>query len=307
MSYFTERLLNEPNPCTVTRTKLHDMLVAHAAWDYVGEYLAGSYRCRTYKNLGTLNSFGTDWFLTVSWTDSSPGTSSIYFNLSERFDTGTNKMMGIVPASDTHTTPTQANNWGYGTPTTQYSAMASGTNSGLTQYWSTTDMTYWIVVTNSTVMFRSSAANFLFIGGLYTPLITHAEDFPLAGINCGLGDGRYSGGGVTRRPGDTAYSNFTFGLDNSPTSDADRAGAPIGQVPFVADEPWLGGKAIGTPWRLRMYSKSKISTRGEVPNVAVFLQAAEVALGDTLTVDGAQWVCGHDFGSYGVWFNTAAV
>lgn len=315
MSYFTERLTNVTNPAVVFRAKLREMMIAHPAWEFVEEYenttTAKTYE--VYKNLGTANSWGQDFFFTTSWTTSSPNTGIMYMGGSERYDLSTHKAMYALYSPYSNVAASQANDYTRHPLSTQHAPGTTG-SSDLNQYlysqFSATDMTYWIVLTESSVTLKTSVSNAYGVHvGVFKPYWDHPYEFPLYCLQIGQSDGR-NGGSVSRRPGSTSTGSYNWAIHGySQKAGYGMAvenceGTPVGQLPSVTDVKYASGVAMGSPPRLRMYESTDGDVRGVMSHVLCFNQNSAVVVGDTLNVDGKLWVLLDTDGVRGMWFNT---
>ena len=185
--------------------KIRDDVVAHAAWELVEEYTAGSGTCRwtVLKCLAAASGLSADFYVVISRT---LATGELRLFICETYNAGSHlasfygrssssgvtfDSLGRDPATFTlGTTPTTA----AGTQP----AYVNWTPSGTSTKW-------WIIVDNDgfTVAFNG-AANAFFHVGAYVPLIELANDLPvqIVGYNS-------QSGMITRNPAVASLTSVT--------------------------------------------------------------------------------------------------
>jgi hypothetical protein len=302
MSYFTEQLVANASPSTVVRAKIDEMIQAHPAWDFVEEFVDGTYTSRVYKNDGALNGMGKDMYVTMSHTTATPTTSSFYLQASEGFD-GTGNLL-IRGCANPATTFTPEATFESATGATGYAPSNANWNRVLLSALNTTDMTYWLVVTATGIWYRSTVDLYASHCGFFDQLWSHANFYPIWMGHMGNNDIDLSGS-VSRRPSQAGVSLTdafaTYSYDTTTT----RFSTPIGTVPDVGS---LFEKAYGT--RMFVYSGSLAADNGKyfglARDVLVFNINATVNIGDTIQVGTDTYLCIYDGTTQGIFVNTEA-
>lgn len=297
MAYQSGTITSDPAPSTTMLNVIETMLGAHAAWAFVEERVSGIYTCRIWRNKGTVNALGQDWYLIIRRTTTSLGTSQILLNAAETYD-GAGNVSRSCPGSATLT------------PDATYNAVAaapvalSALSASVTPISTlTSTFTYWLIVTNNTIVLRNTAAAFGFYVGLYSSFwLTDwpTKDFPLVDTLIAVSS---AAGSVTRLPGTTVATSSAGAVDLSQTAAAwDPALGTIGgTVPDL-------GNAVPRGSRLAVSGASTgvVVKRGLYYDLLYFQVATGVAAGDTIVVNGQTYVCMVVTGTVGYFANTAA-
>lgn len=297
MSYFTEQRLLDSTPTTTLLTKFHDMITAHAAWDYVEDSTDGAFTVRTYKSDGTLNGEGKDFYLHFSFTTAAKETNGIYVQASEGWDTGAKKLIrGCVNPATTFTPEATYNS---ATGATAYVASSTNWNRVTTIGTSQVDMTYWVVVTSKGFWCYSTSSTYLSHAGLFLPLWSHANEYPLFQAPLGNTD-QDASGSVSRRPSETSSMSDAFAVAGHNTNGYSLM---MGTAPNTGA---LYDKAYGTRFVVSHTTPGNGTYRGLLYDFLLFSVDAVVAIGDTIDIGTDTYVCLYDTGSLGYFVNTEA-
>lgn len=299
MAYFTEQRLLDSTPTTTVLTKIHDMMGDHAAWAHVEDWTDSTYTVRTYKCDSTVTGSGYDFYLHLSYTTAGAGTSQIFFQGSEGYDAANNLLIrGCGDPADTVTPDATyeavAGNTGYAASSANWNRFMAG---GV----STTDFTYWIVLTNTGFWFRSTTDNFGSHVGLFTPFWVHANEYPLWQFHVGNSDVD-GGGSVSRRPSQAGVSMTDAFAVNSYNTANTQYSTMIGTVPNTGT---LYDKSYGS--RFVVYHSTATSDNGKVRGLAkdflTFNTDAAVAVGDTIDIGSDTYVNLYDGTTVGYFVN----
>lgn len=307
MSFFSETRGNDAAISTSIVTKLESMLAAHSAWVFVETYTTGGYETRTWKNLGSVNAAGVDFYLHIIRSTTSIATTTIYFRTSEGYNTGTHlatRLTAPNAAGASLTTPDATYNSYYGT--TQTAPYTGVTAAWPSMVLSTISQYYLFVVTknglyfgpNSATSGASGAGGFLGVFESLWP--THPTEYPLCSAQFGTNTSS-SYGTVARTPGATTAST-TFSTFYSP-----QQWTPTSGVIPTTTYGLYGGGVLAARAALTMTGGTATAPyRGLVYDALLAQVDAAVAQGDTITYNGTTWVCIARATPFGIFVDTAA-
>lgn len=303
MSYATGSIVGSPTPSTDFVSLIEAQLTAHPAWEFVETYVGVAYTSQIWKCLGLYNSWGQDFYVAISIQTSTLGTGTIYLDAYEQYNVTTHLGIRGVPNPGSTLTPT-ADGSAYGN--TGYAPRATQWNPYTYLYTSTVNFDYYILVTNNSLLFKSGASlAYGLQAGVFEPVWPHPNEWPLHLMVWGNADTDASGG-TSRRPGVTVSSTDTYAIYSYPTFTIGYE-TLMGSISDTTNTLYASGDAVGA--RPMIYHTNPVEgkVRGFIPDLLIFEQHADVARGDTVTIDGKVWVCVDDAGTNGLWMNTEAV
>lgn len=302
MVYATADVLASPEPTNVLRAAITTAIAGHPGWELVKDYTSGAYTCRTWKCKGASNGYGTDFFVTLFWGTASSATASMFWACSEQFNATSNLL--IRPCANPASTLTPEATWASAYGATGYGPSASQIHTGVTTAVSTVAMTYWIKVTKRGIFVKTSSDTYGTYAGLFEPLWGHPQEFPIWLWE--IGDADVDGAGsVSRRPACAGISmTDAFAVESHIDTGTHCLSTPMGSLPFGRE--LYGGKTIGSRYLLRHANGQNGEIRGLAWDCLVFMQEADVARGDMVTVDGHTYVCIDDSASAGLWMDKDA-
>lgn len=171
MTFYTGTV-NDAFPATALMAALDSLITGHAAWEFVEEVVNGTDVSRVYKCLGSVNSWGTDFYVVMRRV--SP-TGNVGFELAEDYITGTDLLIRYAPAdnaspgSGTYTTPAGDKSIG------AVGQLPDAAVVGFAFISSTSTMDWWLSITNDRMCFAAKEQGFSYVG-LY-------ESFHASGID----------------------------------------------------------------------------------------------------------------------------
>lgn len=306
MGFSTAVDSSDAAPSTTLLNAIETLLTANSAWSLVETVVSGTFTCRVWKCSGSVNSFGSDWFLVLRRTTASLGTSTITATACESYDSVGHLMTRWMQATATTATPDATLNSVTGATTI---APGSATPFAVTITTSTVTFTYWILVTKNSLIVRSSIDTLPVYIGLYIPFFASdwpTKEFPLVCTQLGNATGL---GASTRCPGTTTSTatassvSVTLGSGNG-VLDIGKTGLDIGIIAganpdIVNSKP--RGRRLGV---LRVYDGLP---HGAYYDLLFFTVAAGVAQGDTITIGANTWVAVWVSSTIGYFINQAAV
>lgn len=256
-----------------------------------------------WKSAAASNSHNLDWYLDVAYVTT--GTGGVYLSAFEYYDPATHLgYRGPYSISSTSAIETtyysRYGATGYALETNWYTI-----NSAHLLSLATTAFTYWISITTDRVVGMTSvAATTVVYAGFYTPDSDYATAagnlmyplvsgyLPVPGINA------YNYMQVTRIPLVTSIYDWQH-VPWVSTPDILSPIGPIADVAGVTSSP-VPGPARGAQFFLGAGSSNaypSVSVApftavrfGTIPDCLWFLASAGVIRGDTITIDGQQWV-----------------
>lgn len=303
MTYLTGRYLTQADSTMQLLPVLHAAFVDHPAWEHVEDVVAGTLTGRVYRNLGAVNSWGQDWYLVIRYTNTAPSSDLAIF-AAEGWD-ATAKTL-IRPCSGPQYTRTPSPTFAAVADTTGYPVTDGGTlNVFINNIIDDIDTTYWIKITSSGFWMKTNLDSFGTYAGLFEPFFPdYSQEFPL--VVHAIGNTDVDGAGsVSRRPGVTTSLADCFAVFSHVTT-ATMFTTPLGSVPFGSDLVMGQGRCYGSRWVLYHTIPTGGGYRGLIPDCLIFQQDAGVTRGDTMLVEGRQYLCIDDAGTYGIWIDTEA-
>jgi hypothetical protein len=324
LSYNTG-VINNAAPAATLMSTVQSLIDAHPAWVFI-EQVVGSTATNVtdvYKCLGTLNSFGTDFYVGFTRSGATAGTAKCGFIIGETYDSSAKTFGKGAPYCSNATALTVAADFSYGTArhvANETSAVAltdgflraaslSGSYAGTAPGSASTNFTWQLSVTNDRIIlvtYATTAVVFSGYAGLYDSFHSIAVDpFPLIATaamsseqgSSGQADQRlaasFSGGACTR---DAAVAGSITGAFRSAVS-----GHPWTWVRGSQNTQWSSSTVSKEPmsgkwWpsRIVVYPESRIgAVKGLLKPDLLMADMAEIGevLGDLITIDGTQYVC----------------
>lgn len=307
MSYATGPIQSATQPAKDLMDTVGTTIDAHAAWEFVEEVAGtGTNVARVYRCLGTLNGFGTDFYMAMTRTSL---TSGVVVTIGEGYDS-TNKRL-TNPAVYFTTTPTTPDtdlsyptdrhvaNETTLTAATQgflYGAGAATSNVFTGLGVNTTGYTYWVHVgaTYVVVATRVGTAGTAAFAGLYDSFhAVGADPFPIwCGGLVSTGTAFQAVGGIvgayTRQSVAGALNyQFTGGMNNTPWTTLYSGNFLSPGAKETISAKWF-------PSRLLLHENSRRNAmRGLLPAAVLTIDMTEnpEAMGDTVTINGQLYTC----------------
>jgi hypothetical protein len=304
---------------------INSLIAAHPAWEFV-ETVVGSTATNitdVYKCLGSLNSFGTDFFVGIGRTGATPGTATVGMFIGETYDSGAKTFGKGAPWCAYNTALTVAADFSYGTArhVANETSMVATTDGFLRSVGghsaharapglASTNFSWWLSVTNDRIVYGTSNGGGLLsvYGGLYDSFHAVAIDpFPL--VACSLWPALLTsaydprlhataspGGAFTRDAAlaGTIAGAFRGGVSGHPWTQDHGSQAGYWSSAALSKEP-MSGK--WWPSRAMVYPESRAGAiKGLLKPDVLVLDMGEVGevQGDTLTIDGVvhTQICG---------------
>lgn len=298
MSYNTAVVTNDSAPSTTLLNAIESALTAHPAWEFVEETASGGYTYRIWKNLGTKNTWGQDFYVWFARTTSGIDTSDIRYGAMEGWNSASKTVVrGAVPTNTSKSSSITAN------PTTHavYDDFLISSKYGpIGAYVSTSTVTftYRIFINANRIALWTSGSYSDSYAGVFEPLWDDLPtEFPLLSLGWGAGYNMVNGGfsrvpfrgsvaaraipavwsGVTHfyfyatgsyYPGYGTLGSSYIGIQN---------GVMGARVPII-DQNAASSVTYGT------------GIRGHAYGILIFSDPGGYAAGDTITVDGVQHI-----------------
>lgn len=323
MTYITGTLTSA-NPAADLYTQQIAPALTAAGFTLVDTVVIGTRTHTVWKSAAASNSQNLDWYLDVLYTTT--GSGSIWMNCFEMYDPATHLgYRGGYNVSGTFAIETaffsRYGATGYALETNWYTITAINggySNNGFTL--STSAFSYWISITTDRVIGMTSMKTDLVSCGFYVPSADFlaragSASFPLWVGNALNGAGAVTYGYVnvgalTRYPlipsGKSAYGTYSPYMGRISESGM-LLDDPIGDVTgtngtgLVTHGP--RGAALNIGWSSSSYSTPGAANwdtirAGTVRDILVFYASSTVTRGDTITINGEQWILGSLVGSY---------
>lgn len=303
MSYVENTVVSNAAPTTALVSAIEAQLTAHEAWSFVEQVTDGSFTVRIWRNLGTKNDWGADFYVALMVTTSSSGTSNLIMKAAESWDGSTKLATRGCPNPASTYTPDATFNSAYGT--TGYAWSSTNWNANVSFSTSITSFTYRIVVTsNGLHVFTSTSNNYGYAGLFETWWPSTTNEFPLCVAAPSTSTStRYTS--VSRRPTETTSMSYGFYMYYVPSATYIN-GVVAGNVGASSPSALYGSSFLGARLVLQAPSGPQGTLRGHYRDVLVFAVDSVVNVGDTVMVDGKLYVCMYDTGSFGVFVDTSA-
>lgn len=302
---FTTGTINQPDAGSVGLSmveRIRDDLVAHAAWDLVEEFTAGSGTCRWYvfKCLAAQSAMTADWYLIISRT---LGSGELRFSICEDYN-APGHTMSFFSIGQNYTSTFNFDAQGrfaantYTLGTTPFTTGAGSLPNYTTWTPQGTSTKWWLIIDNDgfTVAFNGASNGFVHCGA-FIPLTQLAMTLPIMimgydsiGIICrnpavanvsGMYGGAlaFSGGQGSSPPnsnilGFASYMNYNDKLQNN-----QRSVAEIGMV-TLQYQPQIG--IPGGGYILGKHKRMRTGMQGSTP--------PGFAFGDAYVLNGKLWV-----------------
>lgn len=324
MAYASGTVTSNATPATALISALEAQLSIHAAWAFVEEYVVATKTYRIWKNLGTANGFGSDWYLIL--TRLTAGTGNVDVQTCEVYDTATHTTLRPAPYevfASPQTLMTPAADFSYGTapnPLTGVSGSAAGNDKlyPVTLGTSSTAYDYWFVLSSSnlTVVTRVTATVTTCHVGLFDTLVTSTpvDPFPLVITKMeGTESNVTSVGAFTRMPRQQLSTvQYQFSMkDHTQQSYAwwtnQASVSQVGGAVAVATDILQNNRPVAsraiTAHRLGATQPADVGfARGLLRHIAL-INVTGVAAGDTITIGADTWVY---MGIRTHWMNSSA-
>lgn len=232
MTYATGAITANATPSTALIAQIETTLSAHAAWQFVEEFIAGTMTYRVWRNLGTANGFGQDWYLIMHRLSS--GTGNVFFAAAEQYSTTTHAHTHPCPAEPQNISSTNGPipdaDFAYPGgpyPLTGTVGYLGGTDKLFTVQMgtSTTAFDYYYTVTNTGLMIATKVVAVITAGavGLFDSLLTGGtpDPFPLMIVNIPQSQSStVSAGAFSRMPRQQLSLPHQFSMQDHATSQA---------------------------------------------------------------------------------------
>jgi hypothetical protein len=287
MPYKTGTVVGSSTGPADVRTQIETLMTAQGNWTLVDTYTTGTMHVRMWQCMASGNSWGTAWYLAMMTNTASP--TYLYFKVFEDYISATKLCVRGVPNSSTTVDLPTAS--GYGN--TGYAVDHGNWASYQLEFPSSTFI-YRIRVTASGVYGYSSLGNYYVYGGLFLPIWTHANEFPLLGVFLG----NSGTPGCTRRPGIAGSSSsiWYMAITVDDASRFDGAFGTLGRADGMA-----GSRVYASRQAVRHYSTVNgvsETIRGCLDTDLLLVRTdATVAIGDTLNINSVPYVCIGDNGT----------
>lgn len=295
MSYRTGTIAADiTDPSQHLMVFLSEELEAHPSWEYIDTIVMSDgpvedhYIIGIYKNLGSLNDFGRDFYLGIMRKTEGVNANPLNFMLSELYDTTSQRAANVVPDSQYRCFPTVEDG---SCPQGDFRDFDNGyADNGYTMRAVIPTalgvaFDYHIKVTKNALMLSTTVASVdpdrsaVYLGLFRSSFPDHPKEFPLC-ISDFLGN--YQGDSITngfsRLPGGPTNQDTTFGLSSG--RDFDMVFGRIGQPNQL-----LGFDATGS--RIMLQANNYGEVRGYLYDSLRFADPySGVVVGDTIVVDG---------------------
>ena len=289
MSYQTGSILSA-TPSNEVMTIIESMLTAHPAWEFVENYVDGTYTNRVWKCLGTENGFGQDFYVAFMRLTASIGTAQIIVQVAEQYNATTHVATRALanPGSTFTVDATYAAPYG----NTGYAFSHANWYKSIPYTPTTSTFQYYFVVTPNSILMAGSSTTYPVFAGLYEPFwdgLDTIPDFPLCAIQMGYSDADGSGA-FTRMPGaqgtsytDTMAAYWYLGAVGSPANALlQTPHGSVGTNNPVSKQKLYGAEVCA------MTGSGTFPPKGVFTDMLYFMGSG--GRGDTLTVDGDTWV-----------------
>ena len=320
MSYNTG-VINNAAPAATLMSTVQSLIAAHPAWEFV-EQVVGSTATNVtdiYKCLGSLNSFGTDFYVGLHRSGATAGTAVFGAIIGEVYNAGAKTFTKGAPFCPGASAITVEADFSYGTDRhvaneTWYATATNGflkpagsiVLAGAAPGAASTNFTYWLSVTNDRIVLACSHINNVRIyAGLYDSFHSTALDpFPLVTtLLYGLQmtttqdarlDTAKNMGAFTR---DAALAGSITGAFRSGVSGHGWTYDKASQANYWTDAGPATKETMSGKWwptRKVLFPESRIgAVKGLFKADVLQFDLGEVteAPGDTITIDGVTWVC----------------
>lgn len=323
MTYASGAISSNATPATALIAQIETTLATHAAWQFVEEFSAGSTTYRIWRNLGTANGFGQDWYLIMH--RASAGTGSVFFAAAEQYNTSTHAHSRPCPAEpqgiSASNGPVPDADFAYsGTyPLTGSIGYVAGTDKLFTVQMSTstTAFDYYYTVTSSGLMISTKVVSAITAGaiGLFDSLLTLGppDPFPLMIFNIAAGQSTNgSAGAFSRMPRQQLNVPHQFAIQDHGTVQATFWNQPVsvtvvGGTASVNNDKYQQSRPVACrallACRQGLLAPADVGfARGLMKNM-ILLSVTGVNAGDTVTIGTDTYVY---MGSRTHWMNASA-
>lgn len=273
------------------RTEIEALLSAHSNWELIDSYTASTFNVHMWR-CNSANSMGVPFYLGLITNTNQPtymiakvfedyvlATKTAYrgaTSVGSGWDAATASPWGGVGYAPEHT------NWSTATEVT----------------CATTLFTYRIRVTASSVTVCLNTANGNIYVGTFTPLWTNPYEFPI----CQVALGQSSHPGLTRRPGASGGATNNYQISSQPT--AHYLDLPLGIL--GTSDGLRQGRTYAA--RMAIYHYAAVPGSAEIYrgylglDIAIMKVDAAVLLGDTVTINGMEYVLAYLYNTAGAFF-----
>lgn len=304
MGYSNGTITSDANVTVSLVGHIETLLGADDAWEFVQEVVEGSYTSRVWRNLGSENGTGTNFYIALMRTS---GSSQLFIKTFEDWN-GTLAFRGCFNSTGT---PEAVYKSRFGT--TGY--VLSNNNSGviLGANVSTASTTYFIRVTSRNLFCSivSVATPTTIYAGLYeipSFIASNSFDFPLI---CGSFGSTAGLGQISNLCFSSRYPWYTAGGNTSYWNVHLLPMLTSAYTGYLPSAPLntFGDKIVAQPWYLVGNTSSTVTDglfRGKLPNDILMMRIDAASHGDTITINGSPYVLSHYGGvSYAsVWMKT---
>lgn len=293
MTYASATITGSATGPADLRTVIENLMTSQGNWEFVEAYTATTFNVRVWRNKAAGNTWGQNWYLAM--ITNTAVANNLIFKVFEDYTTGTK--LGYRGATGNSVLDV-ASGSGYGN--TGYAPENTNWNNNCLVLCPSSSFTYRVRVTaNGVFAVTSSGLDFIYCG-LFNPIWSHANEFPLAQWRAHNSTTSYAG--LTRRPGASAASAGIFDLNYASTA-FDNLYGKVGLADAMCGTRvyssrllvYMNNTATGTTERGRGWFDTDI------------LQLSTdmaVAVGDTLAINGAPYVCIYDGGTSCVFLRT---
>lgn len=274
MTYATNTITGSSTGPADLRTVIEGLLVAQGSWGSapVDSYTASTFNVHVWKNNGP-----TPFYLALNLNTAAP--TNLVFKVFEDYTVATHLGIRGVTANNVLDV---ASGSGYGN--TGYAPEATQWTAGYLLSCPSSSFTYRVRVTANGVIAQSSASANPIYAGLFTPIWSHANEFPL--MMWLLGGSSLAG--FTRRPGAASAATTNFEVSSSPDF-FDGAYGTLGQ-----SDTLCGTRIYSSRVKAKMSSTITGQTelcRGYLDtDLLVVNPVTAAAAGDTVTINGVTYV-----------------
>jgi hypothetical protein len=306
---YTYTTLTSATPATDLMAALNTAIDAHAAWQFVETVTSGSWTADIFKCLGTVNSFGSDFYVFFARNSA---TGSVYVGAGEGWDATAKKIQrGCINTGTNAATPATGGSYATDRSPVTENDVVAGSNgmlfcSQLNLGVNTSGFEYWLIVTNDAIVVGTrvgGTSTFDYVG-LYDSFHTTTLDpFPLAALRIS-------------NPQDSSQSAAQIGASSRVPNWPGGAitygwNVCIAATPWTPTNPGMGSndttskeRISGKWWASRVLVRSGLTTIGanayrgrDFPGLlkpfVLFLAMTEAIeqVGDTVTIDGVTYTC----------------
>lgn len=318
MTYAAGTVVSSATPAFAMRDVLEAALSAHASWEFVKTVTVTTNDYRVWRNKGTGNGFGSDWYLFIQYATA--GTGNVTYWCAETFNATTN-VYGHPCPLETTTATAPAADFSFGGATTY--AVGTANVHLETPVLATSQFDYFVLVAAAhiTIGIRVGTTTGSLYVGLFDSIMGSTDPFPLVIHNFfNVSSSSLPLAGTTSRsPQQTASIARTFATRDTNITPSNTLwtqaayfyGGQVGASGSLAND-LLHGAPLGTRVLVTPLNYATPGTagalRGLFKNILCFATPTALQAGDTVEVGTDTYVltAAPASGNVGIWMNTEA-